>query len=117
MIEILSKSDVNKVEDLKLKEYLEYSFSRLPQSFDYPTDGYFVVIETLDELKGEFIHLNNTQIPSLSTGLYDDINMVEIKNEIMEVLVFLDNDISVSLILKMDMLSPKDKKALIGYLL
>ena len=115
MIEILNKSDVNKVKDQELKDYLDYSFKRLPENFDYPIDGYFVMIETFEELIGECINLTNTQIPSLNTGLYDEINMVEIKDEIMEVLVFLDNDVSVSLILKTNILSTTDKARLLTY--
>jgi hypothetical protein len=117
MIEILNKSDVKNVKNQELKKYLDYSFKRLPQNFDYPSDGYFVIIETFEELIGEFIQLSKAQIPSLSTGLYDEINMVEIKDEIMEVLVFLDNDISVSLILKMNILSSTDQDKLRGYVL
>jgi hypothetical protein len=115
MIEILNKSDVNKVKDQELKNYLDYSFKRLPQNFDYPSDGYFVIIETFEELIGEYIQLSNTQIPSLNTGLYDEINMVECKDEIMEVLVFLDNDVSVSLILKTSILSTTEKASLLAY--
>ena len=115
MIEILNKSDINKVKDQELKDYLDYSFKRLPENFDYPNDGYFVIIETFKELIGECINLTNTQIPSLNTGLYDEINMVEIKDEIIEVIVFLDNDVSVSLILKTNILSTTDKARLLTY--
>lgn len=115
MIEILNKSDTTKVKDQELKDYLDYSFKRLPENFDYPNDGYFVIIETFEELIGEFIQLTNAQIPSLNTGLYDEINMVEIKDEIMEVLVFLDNDVNVSLILKTSILSSTHQDKLKGY--
>ena len=115
MIEILNKSDINKVKDQELKDYLDYSFKRLPENFDYPNDGYFVIIETSQELIGEDIQLTNTQIPSLNTGLYDGINMVEAKDEIMEVLIFLDNDLSISLILKTTILSSTHRNKLKGY--
>lgn len=115
MIEILSKSDTTKVKDQELKNYLDYSFQRLPENFDYPSDGYFVIIETLEELIGEYIQLSNAQISSLSTGLYDEINMVEIKDEIMEVLVFFDNDVSVSLILKTNILNTTHSASLLAY--
>ena len=51
MIEILNKTDVNKIQDKQLKDYLEYSLKRLPENFDYPNDGYFVIIENQDEIK------------------------------------------------------------------
>jgi len=117
MIEILNKSDINKVKDQELKDYLDYPFKRLSENFDYPIDGYFVIIETFEELIGECINLTNTQIPSLNTGLYDEINMVEMKDEIIEVLVFLDNDVSVSLILKMNILPSTHQNKLKEYVL
>lgn len=115
MIEILNKSDVEKIKEQEVRDYIDYSFKRLPQNFDYPSDGYFVIIETFEELIGKYIQLSNTQIPSLSTGLYDEINMVEIKDEIMEVLVFLDNDVSVSLILKTNTLPFTHQNKLKGH--
>ncbi len=99
MIEILNKSDINKVKDQELKNYLDYSFKRLPENFDYPNDGYFVIIENQDEIKSKSIKLSNCTLNSLDEDLYDDINMVEIKDGIIEVLVFLDNDVNVSFIM------------------
>jgi hypothetical protein len=111
MIEILNKSDVNKVKDQELKAYLDYSFKRLPENFDYPNDGYFVIIENQNEIKSKPIKLSNCTLNSLDEDLYDDINMVEIKDGIIEVLVFLDNDVNVSFVMSEGILeeSVKDR--------
>ena len=99
MIEILNKSDVNKINDEKLKQYLIKSLNELPEDFDYPNDGYFVIIENQNEIKSKPIKLSNCILNSLDEDLYDDINMVEIKDGIIEVLVFLDNDVNVSFVM------------------
>ena len=104
MIEILNKTDVNKIQDKQLKDYLEYSLKRLPENFDYPNDGYFIVIQTLDELQTNKINLTNHSLNGINNGLLDDINMVEIKDEIIEILVFVDNDISLSFVMPIKIL-------------
>lgn len=114
MIEILSKNDINKVEDGKLKEYLIYSFNRLPQNFNYPEYGFFVVIETIDELLEGF-KLSKYSITGLDSGLCDEINMVEVKDKIIEILVFVDNDINISLVLSIDILDEIHKEELFHY--
>ena len=117
MIEILNKSDINKVKDQELKNYLDYSFKRLPENFDYPNDGYFVIIENQDEIKSKPIKLSNCTLNSLDEDLYDDINMVEIKDGIIEVLVFLDNDVNVSFVMVEEILDKDIRKKLQEYII
>ena len=117
MIEILNKIDVEKIKDENVREYLEYSFNRLPSDFQYPDFGYFVIVENFNELIVKSIELYCYSISGLNNGLYDDINLVEIRNEIIEILVFVDNDISVSLILPMNILPLKYKDKLKEYVI
>ncbi len=117
MIEILNKSDINKVKDQELKNYLDYSFKRLPENFDYPNDGYFVIIENQDEIKSKAIKLSNCILNSLDEDLYDDINMVESKDGIIEVLVFLDNDVNVSFIMNEKILQESVRDRLLKYVI
>lgn len=112
MIEILNKSDTTKVKDQELKDYLDYSFKRLPENFDYPNDGYFVIIENQSEIKSTPITLSTCQLNSLDTGLYDDINMVEIEDGVIEILVFIDNDVNVAFVILEDMLDEDIKQKL-----
>ncbi len=117
MIEILNKEDINKVHDEKLKNHLYKSFDRLTKEFDYPNDGYFVIVENQNEIKSTPISLSTCQLNSLDTGLYDDINMVEIEDEVVEILVFIDNDVNVAFVMLENMLDIEVKKKLQEYII
>ena len=112
MIEILNKEDINKVQNKKLKNHLYKSFDRLTKEFDYPNDGYFVIIENQNEIKSTPITLSTCQLNSLDTGLYDDINMVEIEDGVVEILVFIDNDVNVAFVILENILDEDIKQKL-----
>ena len=112
MLEILNQLDINKILDEKLKNHLYKSFDRLTKEFDYPNDGYFVVIENQNELKINPINLSTCQLNSLDTGLYSDINMVEIEEEVIEILVFIDNDVNVAFVMLENILDDEIKERL-----
>lgn len=112
MIEILNKTDINKVKNEKLKNHLYKSFDRLTKEFDYPNDGYFVIIENQNEIKSTPITLSTCQLNSLDTGLYDDINMVEIEDGVVEILVFIDNDVNVAFVILENILDEDIKQKL-----
>ena len=112
MIEILNKSDINKIQNEKLKNHLYKSFDRLTKEFDYPNDGYFVIIENQNEIKSTPITLSTCQLNSLDTGLYDDINMVEIEDGVVEILVFIDNDVNVAFVILENILDEDIKQKL-----
>ncbi len=109
MIEILNKTDINKIQNEKLKNHLNKSFERLTKEFDYPNDGYFVIIENQNEIKSTPITLSTCQLNSLDTGLYADINMVEIEDGVIKMLVFIDNDVNVAFVILEDMLDEEIK--------
>lgn len=117
MIEILSKSDIAKIQDKKLKDFVTESIEGLSKDFNYPNDGYFVVVEDLDEIKSKPIELSTCSLDSLDNGLYADINMVEIKDGIVEILVFIDNDINVSFIMHEPLLDGVSKEKLQDYII
>lgn len=117
MIEILNKEDINKVQDEKLKNHLYKSFDRLTKEFDYPNDGYFVIVENLNEIKSIPISLSTCQLNSLDTGLYDEINMVEIEDEVVEILVFIDNDVNVAFVILESILDIEVKAKLQEYII
>ena len=112
MLEILNQLDINKILDEKLKNHLYKSFDRLTKEFDYPNDGYFVVIENQNELKINPINLSTCKLNSLDTGLYSDINMVEIEEEVIEILVFIDNDVNVAFVMLENILDDEIKERL-----
>lgn len=117
MIEILNKTDINKIQNEKLKNHLYKSFERLTKEFDYPNDGYFVIVENQSEIKSTPITLSTCQLNCFDTGLYDDINMVEIEDGVVEILVFIDNDVNVAFVVLEDMLDVEIKEKLQEYIL
>lgn len=117
MIEILSKLDITKIQDEKLKDFVTKSIEGLPKDFNYPNDGYFVVVEDLNEIKSKPIELSTCSLDSLDDGLYTDINMVEIKNGFVEILVFIDNDVNVSFVMYETLLDDITKLELQDYII
>ncbi|MCG3717797.1 hypothetical protein L5F50_01250 [Aliarcobacter butzleri] len=99
MIEVFNKLDIEKIKNDRLKEYLYMSFDRLPSEYNYPEDGYFIVLENFEEIQSEVINLTIGTLNGFDNGLYSSINMVEMQNGIIEILIFIDNDINVSFIM------------------
>ncbi len=112
MIEILSKKDIEKVDD-DFKEYLHYSFARLPSDYKYPEFGYFVVIEKYEDLTKP-IQLKHHKLPSLLDKDFFDtyLELVELKDNIIEIVTLLDSEFGIALIMKQQILPSKIFKKL-----
>lgn len=117
MIEILHRSDIEKIVDDRIKDYLLYSFLRLPEDYIYPDYGYFVVIESIKDLESDLIKLSTISLPNIENGLFDDIELVEIQDEIIELVILYDNDFGVSLIIPMEILGDIHQETLKSYVL
>lgn len=100
MIELLEKGDVSLIHNPALKEYATYSFERLPSDFVYPEYGYFIIIEHFDELLQNPLPFSKCKLPSLNDGLFEYIELVEQKGDILEIVILVNNDFGVSLILE-----------------
>lgn len=107
IIEILHESDRNRIEDLALRGYLDYSFARLPEWFDYyqHTDeyGYFCVATSFEDLIAGSIVLSHFTLPSIrEEAFWERVELVEEKRfderMVAEVLVHVDNDCMISII-------------------
>jgi len=101
MIEILSKDNYPPITNQSLQNYLHYSLQRLPQDFIYPEFGYFVIVEDLSELESPH-QFNGITLPSLLDDNFFEryVELVEFKDDIIEIVVSLDNDFGVSLIME-----------------
>jgi len=115
MIEILDKTDIHKVHDKELKDYLIYSLNRLPNDFEYPEYGSFIIIENIDELKRNPIKFKTCELQSLENSLLDDIEIVEIKDDVIEIVFIIHNDFGVSLICKKEIFSTYELKKILEY--
>jgi hypothetical protein len=100
MIELLNKGDVSLIKNPALKEYTLYSFDRLPSDFVYPEYGYFIIIEQFDELLNSPLPLSKCRLPSFNDGLFHYIELIEQKENVLEIVILVDNDFGVSLILE-----------------
>ena len=61
--------------------------------------------------------MSTCQLNSLDTGLYSDINMVEIEDGVVEILVFIDNDVNVAFVILENMLDEEIKEKLQEYII
>ena len=96
MIPILSTKDIEFVRDEVLRAGLEAEFKRLPDDYLYPTYGYFIVIESIEELQKP-IKLQNSAISQIPEPLSDYIEMIEEFDGYSQVVCILEADFGVSL--------------------
>ena len=122
IIEILQKSDIGRVEDVDLKSYLEYSLNRLPLEFDYynntAENGYFVVVTELEDLIGNCIKIGTHTINSFEDELFwESVELVEKhRRGVIEILVHVDTDITISFIFHESILSEEIKARMNEYI-
>ncbi len=107
IIEILHESDRDRIDDEALRGYLDYSFARLPQGFDYYQHtheyGYFCVATSFEDLLGEGLVLSHWTLPSMKEeAFWERVELIEEKRfdarMVAEVLVRIDTDCMISLI-------------------
>lgn len=96
MIPILSTKDIEFVRDEVLRAGLEAEFKRLPDDYLYPTYGYFIVIESIEELQKP-IKLQNSAISQIPEPLSDYIEMIEEFDGYSQIVCILEADFGVSL--------------------
>ncbi len=122
IIEILKKTDILKVTNPSLLCYLNYSLERLPQDFDYynHTDeyGYFSVVTTVEDITSNYIELSCCKLPSMEEQLFwEMVELVEIsKSDVVEILVRVDTDKSISMIMESKILTNESRKMLNKYI-
>lgn len=104
MIIIHSQNDIAKIENKELQEYIEHSFSRMPTDLveNYEENGsYFVVIDSFDELTQKSIKIDECEIASIANEeFFNNIELVEARGDILEVLIQFSTDISFALVMK-----------------
>ena len=116
ILEILQESDIDRVEDVDLKSYLEYSLNRLPMDFEYfsntAENGYFVVVTELEDLINTSITIGMHTLYSIETELFwESVELIEKSDSgVYEILVHVDTDITISFILLESILSEEIKE-------
>ena len=95
MIPINNKKDVELVSNPVLRAGLYTEFSRLPKDFRYPDYGYFIVLETPQELT-ELKALEKIKGHYTKEPYTDYIEMIEPFDKYAQVVCILDADFGVS---------------------
>lgn len=96
MIHILSKKDIVLVDSEILQAGLYKEFERLPKDYIYPEYGYFIVIETIEELKYP-IPLKYCSQSHTPKPLSDYVEMIEKFDGYSQIVLILETDFGVSL--------------------
>ncbi len=122
IIEILQESDIGRVENIDLKSYLEYSLERLPIGFEYfsntSENGYFVVVTEFEDLIGNCIKIGTHTIHSFEDELFwESVELIEKSDSgVVEFLVHIDTDITISFILLASILNKEIKTRMNEYI-
>lgn len=96
MIPIRCSEDVAFVANPIIRAGLQKEFKRLPDDYEYPTFGYFIVIESLDELL-QTIPLEYSSLFYTPEPLSDYVEMIEEFDGYCQVVCILYADFGVSL--------------------
>ena len=96
MIHINCIEDIELVDDKILQEGLRKEFERLPDDFKYPEYGYFIVIESFEELK-HTIPLKHGDLNQIDLPLNNWIELIEEFDGYMQIVCILFADFGISL--------------------
>ena len=96
MIHIHSSKDIELVEDLIIRAGLQKEFERLPDDFQYPEYGYFIVIESLEELHHP-IPLEHYGLSHVPQPLSDYVEMIERFDGYCQIVCLVEADFGISL--------------------
>jgi len=97
LVEIQRLTDIDKVHDLQVQQYLQKRFNEI-QGIDTPvSEGYFVFVEDFKELYYRN-NLQHTSLLSIDEGLFNNVEDIHIKHGIMEVSLLFNNEFLLSLV-------------------
>lgn len=112
MIPIHSIRDVAQVKDPVLRNGLHKEFERLPESFRYPEFGFFIIVETPEEL-AELNVLAQIKDHFTLPPYTDYIEMIEPFRGYSQIVCLLDADFGVSLFVSEELMPLKQVEALL----
>jgi len=112
MIPIHSIEDVTQVKDPVLRNGLYKEFKRLPDDFIYPDYGFFIIIETPEELEG-FNVLAQIKDHFTLPPYTDYIELIEPFRGYSQIVCLLDADFGVSLFVSEELMPLKQVEALL----
>jgi len=97
MIEVMYLRDIEKIDDPEVVSYLQKRFQEIDHVLHPQTEGYFLYVEDFSTLYEEHKQHYFT-LPSIDKGLFDRVEKVDIKGDIVEVSLLFNNEFMMSLI-------------------
>ena len=98
MIPIKSREDLKCVDNTLMQKALEKEFERLPDDYLYPEYGYFIIIESIDELTDP-LELKLLEDYS-SQSIFEGLEMIEQFEGYSQVVILLSSDFGVVLFVR-----------------
>ena len=118
MVEIYEFSDILKVKDKSVKEYLEYAFARFEEGYVYPQLGYYIVIQEYEELLQPLkLEHYAYKLPAITDERFFTayLEVMEIKEEVVDLLLLCNNEYGLNLVMKKEILPQGVLKRLSAY--
>ena len=97
MIEVMYPRDIEKIDNPEVARYLHKRFLEIDYTLHPQTEGYFLYVEAFTSLYKNHIQHYFT-LPSISEGLFDRVENIEIENGVVEVSLLFNNEFMISLI-------------------
>ncbi len=97
MVEVMTQSDILKINLPQVQNYLERRFKELEYPLQPSTEGYFIYVEDFTALQVSH-RLTFVTLPSIAEGLFRHIEAISIKDDIVEVSLLFNNEFLLSLI-------------------
>lgn len=113
MIPINSRKDISLVSNPVLQAGLQKEFDRLPKDFRYPLYGYFIVLETPEELTHLQV-LENIKGRYTKEPYTDYIEMIEPFDRYAQIVCVLEADFGVSLFVSEELMPIEQLEMLFG---
>ena len=97
MVEVMYPRDIEKINDPEVASYLHKRFQEIDHALHPQTEGYFLYVEDFTSLYKKNIQ-HYFVLPSISEGLFDSVENVEVGNGVVEVSLLFNNEFMMSLI-------------------
>ena len=113
MIEVMQASDLERIDDPAIREYLRYRLASGGLPADPVREGYFLYLSSAEDLR-QPLNLSYALLPGFDDELWRYVEALECSPAVLELSVALNNEFLLSIVLPR---SPKNEALLDEYLL
>lgn len=97
MIEVMYPIDIEKINSSEIQAYLFKRFKEIDYSLMPHIEGYFLYVKEFSLLY-ERHRLKHFTLPSITEGLFDEVEGVSVEGDIVEVSILFNNEFLMSLV-------------------